>query len=64
MVDKHVRSLLKKAETSASMLDDNSVETVVCDECGDRHFAYEECRCFSGDWPGDQYEGVDQNDVN
>ena len=43
-------SLLKTAEDSASMLN-GPTETVECDECGNRYFAYGECPCLSGDWP-------------
>ena len=42
----------------------STAETVVCDECGDRHWAYEECPCLDGEWPeAHEYEGVDGRDV-
>ena len=46
LVDKHVPSLLEKAEAGTSMLDANSVQTVKCDGSGNRHFEYEECPCM------------------
>ena len=33
-------------------------------ECGDRHWAYEECPCLASEWPeAHEYEGVDDQDV-
>ena len=50
MADKYVPALLAKANGSADVIATNNVETVECEHCGNRHFAYEVCPCMAGEW--------------
>ena len=50
MVDKYVPALLVKASGGAVVIATNNGETVECEHCGNRHFAYEECPCMADDW--------------
>ena len=49
LVDKYVPELLAKANEGSDVIAATNVETVECEYCENRHFAYEECPCMAED---------------